>query len=524
MDSTSITRTREVALKDFSGGLNNYWDPSSISDNEVAALINMDFTPNGALQSRPPIVNSGFDVPVAGEYVNILGYFMTSAGVRYIVATTDTKTWVFNTVSPAWTQIWAFKATGYAQYAEEVVLSKASTGGTRWNPSTGSTAIATMPALDGLLIYRDRMFGWGVQGTSTQTTFYYSNVITLADPTGVYTWDTANNVIVVGRGDGQAITMMIADTDKIIIFKSASTYIFTYLASGIATSGQIDLFQAGIGAENKESVAAYRNGYVVLHDQTLYKMQNNGFTPLNSQQVTFSSKASTPAYKKNFALSVFGDRAIVWFSGNIYVINLLTGTWSQWESTTDLAYIKQMPPISTEVLTNEIGYGVTGSGTSAKWLIYKIVNSPVTSSTAESFTCKLKTKIYDFGTPVEWKRLYWWAADISAAGTVTTKAYVVALSGTNTTFDTLDLTTWDELDTRNWDRLSDADAVVTTSRTISGDIAQRSLLKLENALRFRRIYFEVYLNCDGTSATAPAQIFTLTPMIGIKAKMTQGVS
>jgi hypothetical protein len=253
-------------------------------------------------------------------------------------------------------------------------------------------------------------------------------------------------------------------------------------------------------------------------------MQNNGFTPLNAQQIVFTSKSASPVYKKNFALSVFGDRAIVWFSGNIYVINLLTGTWGQWETTTDLAYIKQMPPISNEVLVNEVGYGVTGSGTSAKWLIYKIVNSPVTTSTAENFVCKLKTKIYDFETPVEWKRLYWWAADIAAKGTVTAKAYVVALSGTNTTWDTLDLTTWDALDTRNWDRLSDADAVVITTRTIGGDIPQRVLLKLDNALRFRRIYFEVYLNCDGTSATAPAQIFTLTPLLGIKAKQTQGVS
>jgi hypothetical protein len=30
------------------------------------------------------------------------------------------------------------------------------------------------------------------------------------------------------------------------------------------------------------------------------------------------------------------------------------------------------------------------------------------------------------------------------------------------------------------------------------------------------------LNCDGTPATAPAQIFSITPMVGIKAKMTNG--
>lgn len=517
-------RQRSIQLRDFSGGLNNFWDASSIAANEVPYLLNMDFSPNGALRSRPPIIDSGLGVPVAGQYIDILGYYMPANGTRYLIATTDAKTWALNTAGTTWTEIWAYKATGMVQYADEVVLSKASTGGTRWNGTT-STAISTMPAMDGLTVFRDRMFGWGVNGSANQTSLYFSDIITLAAPTGVYTWDTANNVIEIGRGDGQAITKVIADYSKIIIFKTASTYALSY-AGSISTTGQVNLLRAGIGAETAECVVNYSNGHIVLHDQTLYSFINDNFTPLNSQKVVFQTKSASPTYKKNFAVSVLGDSAIVWYFGNIYVLNLLTGTWSQWESTySQLAMLRVIPPLATEMRTNEIAYGITGSGTSSYWKIYKITNNSVAPSGSETFTCAMRTRIYDFDTPAEWKRLYWWAADIAAAGTVTANMYTIALSGTNSTWDTLSSSTWDTLSTRSWDRMSDENAVVQSVRSIgTASTPQRTSLKLDNSVRFRRIYFEVYLTCDGTAATAPAQIFSITPMIGVKAKMTKAVS
>ena len=65
---------------------------------------------------------------------------------------------------------------------------------------------------------------------------------------------------------------------------------------------------------------------------------------------------------------------------------------------------------------------------------------------------------------------------------------------------------------------------VTTTRTFSWTRPERLNLKLEHALRFRRVYFELYMNTDGSESTAPAQIFSITPMIGAKAAISQGVS
>ena len=519
---SDLVRERSVPLTDFSGGLNNYWDPSSIADNEVPYLLNMDFSPNGALISRPSIYDSELPVPVNGEYTDILGYYLPANGSRYMVATSDSKTWTLDLEDPeaAWVEVWAFKATAFTQYNDEAVFCKATTGGRRWTLAGGGVNITTMPALDGLMVFRDRFFGWGVADTINQTKLYFSDIITIAEPSGVYTWN-ADSVFNVGRGDGQRISSVIADYSKLIIFKSGSTYSLTY--SALVEEGVISLIQQGIGAENPDCVANYQNGYVVLHDQTLYKFMNDTYSSLNEQKIAFDIFDETVSWKKNFAVSVFGDRAIVWLSGMTYVLNLETGTWSLWSSSTNVAIFKQRTRLADEVLEHEIAYATSADMASAKWKIYKMVNTSMHSGGAEAFNCVMRTKIYDFQTPAEWKRLYWWAIDLAASGEVRASAFVVGLSG-SVTYDLMERYTWDELLEYTWDRPGQEDTPTDTVETINAPRPVRTLLKLDYGLRFRRIYFEVYLTCDGTSATTPAQIFSITPMIGVKAKMTNGVN
>ena len=525
---SDLVRERSVSLKDFSGGLNNYWDPSSIAENEVPYLLNMDFSPNGALISRPPIFDSGIPSPVSGQYIDILGFYTPANGPRYIVATTDSKTWVKDLAEDdAWIEVWAHKASYFIQYNDEAVFSKKTTGGLRWTLAGGAVAISTMPALDGLALFRDRFFGWGVANTDNQTKLYFSDIITLAEPTGVYNWN-ADSVFNVGRGDGQRISFVIPDYSKIIIFKSASTYTLTY--SALVEEGVISLIQQGIGAENPDCVAVYQNGYVVLHDQILYKYLNDSFSPLNAQKVNFEGERIFPgieptAWKKDYAVSVFGDRAIVWFNGISYVLNLLTGTWSIWDSPySKLAIVKQRARLADETLPYEVGYGISGSPTSSKWKIYQIDNINVSSIGSEEFECQVRTRIYDFNTPAEWKRLYWWAIDMAASGEVRTQAHVVGLFSYQNSWSQMDEYTWDYLEYGTWDTPINEAPPVETLREIPAGRPQRTLLKLERGLRFRRIYFEVYFTCDGTSATAPTQVFSITPMIGEKAKMTKGVN
>ena len=519
---SDLIRERSITLADFSGGLNNYWDASSIADNEVPYLINMDFSPNGALVSRPPIFDSGIAAPVEDEYIDLLGFYFPAGGGRYLLVTSDAKTWAIDTDDPEaeWIEVWNQKASGFTQYNDEAVFCKKTSGGSRWTVEDGSTAISTMPALDGIMVFRDRFFGWGVAGTANQTKLYFSDIISLAEPEGVWNWNV-DSVFNVGRGDGQRIASVIADYSKLIIFKSNSTYALSY--SALVEEGVISLIQNGIGAENPDCVASYQNGYVVLHDQTLYKFMNDSYYPLNAQKVVFNIPDDETVWEKNFAVSVFGDRAIVWFSGSTYVLNLDTGTWSIWDSVHKTAIYKQRTRLADEVLGTEVCYAVSGSPDTEKWKIYFMENKSSSILGSETFDCVMRTKIYDMLTPAEWKRLYWWAVDMIANGEVRATAFNVNLEG-YTTYDLMENYTWDELELYSWDRPGGGDTPTITEAQIVGARPARTLLKLDQSLRFRRIYFEVYLTCDGTPTTAPAQIFSITPMVGTKAKMTNRVN
>ena len=317
---SDLIRQRSYELNDFSGGLNNYWDPSSISDNEVPFLQNMEFSPNGALTSRPPIIDRNIGNPVPGENIDILGYYTPENGKVFLIAGIDGKTYALEVQQygfGTWTEIWSSKASAMAQYANQVILCKSSTGGARWDESNGLTAIPTMPALFTLAIFRERMFGTGVHGTSGETGLYWSDVISLDDPDGVYNWNV-DSLIYISRGDGQPVTELVADYNGLIIFKRNATYNFVY--SDLPEEGTVSLVQNNIGASNKRSVVGYQNGFVVLHNRVLYKFQNNIYAPINAQKVRFE-------YDENFddqtalfgeAVSVIGDRALVYTSGSLY--------------------------------------------------------------------------------------------------------------------------------------------------------------------------------------------------------------
>jgi hypothetical protein len=141
---------------------------------------------------------------------------------------------------------------------------------------------------------------------------------------------------------------------------------------------------------------------------------------------------------------------------------------------------------------------------------------------------------------MEWKRLYFWAVDLQSAQPVKGIVYPVAIPATAI------VATWDEISQdfvgetgfKTWDALSNDDlsdtefgtwdAITTPSGGISTIVDEfpmskplRIEAKMNRALRFRRIYFELYLECDGTALTSPAQVFSIIPLIGAKAKISK---
>lgn len=552
---SDVIRTRSATLQQFTGGLNNYWDQSAIADTELADIINFEFSPNGALMSRPPIyaekdsLGATIVTPVAGQPVDVLGTYVRNDGLRFLVAVTNAKTWTYAVDAKTWTEIAAFKATDCTQYLNKIVLSSATTGqGGYWEAGT-FTNTPSMPALAGIELFQTRFFGYGVEGTTNANIIFWSNVSTAGpagESTSVWNWLTpASNYMYVeiGGGDGQWITAIAQGYNDIVIFRNRSTYRYSY--SDVPEEGSMQAMQQDIGAESRRSVAKFENAHFVLSGGILYKYQNWLYYPLNAQRVKFE----TYDFDKRFqhAVSIVGRRALVWHNGSMYAYNLDTETWSEWESATKAAYFVTVPRKSEEA-QESLYYGISGASTAAlsgtsDFALFRIEDAPVSANGAEVFQCSIQTKIYDFATPVEWKRLYFWAVDLASANIVKAVAYPVSLPevAPSVTWDEIskdfDLETgfytWDSLsydgmgDTTsgNWDNLKKpSGAVATISETISTSQALRTELKLNQALRFRRIYFELYLTCDGTALTSPVQVFSITPMIGAKSKIAKGAN
>jgi hypothetical protein len=540
---SDVVRQRSAPLNDFSGGLNNFWDQSVIADNEVPFLENLEFTPRGALTSRPPIwPDATATLPESNVHFDLLGYYVSEAGARYGVYTSPTKTYIFDLVN-TWTEIWDHNATDFVQYQEHVIMCRndgagaiwRSGGAQIWDPGTSSfvtgnptETIATMPAADGLELHQERLFAFGPRGTATQSIMYWSNITGEVDGSPEQDWrywDVATSFSSVNSGDGQWITGLVAGYNDLTVFRNDSTYRYTF--SNLPEEGIMAKVQEGIGAENQKCIVRYENAIIVLSADQTYSYYNGVFQSLNDQKVRFEGSEAASGLDVPYALSVLGARLIVFYSGNIYVLQLKTGTWSEWNTTTGFVYTRVVPSPPDVIDQALEGWTISNNASSGNSAVYRTCDHYHEGDGAEPMQCALRTKIYDFSTPNEFKRLYWWAASIMAVGEVTAKVFPVSLeTTTQSTWDWLEEFTWPELEAVDigWENPAPFPFNVTTIRTFSWTRPERINLKLEHALRFRRVYFELYINTDGSESTAPAQIFSITPMIGVKAAISQGVS
>lgn len=547
---SSTIRNRSAALQRFTGGLNNYWDQSSIDDTELASIINFEFTTNGALTSRPAIYPESAGIgyvatPEEDEPLDIIGTYIKQNGTRYLVCVTDAKTWLYNVEAFTFTQIAAFRASDCTQYDDKVVLCSTYTNGGYWDGT--AFTVTNMPQLGGIELFQNRFFGYGVEGTPTASTLYWSDITTfgpLGEVTSIWDWtdDTSNYYYVeIGVGDGQWITAMDQGYGDIVIFRNRSTYRYSY--GDTPETGTMQAMQQDIGAENKRSVVKFENAHFVLSGGILYKYQNWLYYPLNAQRVKFGFGGATNA-RFQHAVSIVGRRCLVWHDGNLYSYNLDTETWSEWQSTSKVAYFHAVPRRSEEGVEDTY-YGITGVENptvngAGDFCLWRIEDNPTTTVGSEPFQCSLRTKIYDFDTPVEWKRLYFWAADLQTANPVKAVAYPVSIpeNAPKTTWDELSkdfesetgFYTWDQLskdgpsdvDYGTWDAMSKTSGgIASLIDDFPQEFPLRMEVKLNQALRFRRIYFELYLTCDGTASTSPVQIFSIIPLIGAKAKIAK---
>lgn len=505
-----------LRLGPFKGGLNNASDPTAIADTELALCDNFDLDIDGSLTSRPPI-SSLLDGPVAAQNMDLLGYFVDSAGTNWLIGSTDTAVHYFG--SGAWVQITTgFRATAMVQYLNKAWLvaqpGSASNGGS-WVPTTVGaagtfTTVASMPKGGAAGIYKERMFiAAGRDATSNESRLSFSN---LADPG---TW-SGSDFVDINPGDGQKLLDIWVMGSNVYLFKNDSTYVYSYDAA--PNKGVVNNISKVVGVSDVRCVVQYENYLMAYHEGFVYELINGVFQKLNIKVDFVPDFTGGTSYFRATSLSIVGDRLIVRYFDKTYVFNLKTRTWSTWSSSFVPSNWLTEPQASTAIALRRY---VAGAAQVNSRFTYTLKDG-FDGVSSEAITCTMQTKIFDFDSPEQFKRLYWWGVDAVTSGVVSGSAFPVIYTF-NVTWNALAAYTWDQMAQFTWGQPGNVVPNVMDTADTAGSVG-RKFIKFLKALRFRNIYFTVVLTTTGTSSTAPVKLFTINPVIGLKERVPKKVN
>lgn len=272
-------------------------------------------------------------------------------------------------------------------------------------PSDSLTAVTTIPFGDISFILKDRMF---VVNKSSNRVYYSKST----DPT---LWDSVDGggFFDVEPGDGLDINDVAIVNDQVFIFKSTKTFVFTF-TSDPGTDGSLRILSTDRGAY---SAITYNNIIYIVGPQGIQHILNGYFLDI-SQQI----KSLHDYISENSTISVYDNRLIVSINNNtdinMLVMNLLTGAWTTWNSFPGGADTEQLQNVGRlyTVGDNKAVYQCETSteskigGLNTTSGLDNNIASAISSFNVPMYS--LKTKIYDFNTPLLWKKMQKLSSDI----------------------------------------------------------------------------------------------------------------
>lgn len=242
-------------LTNFAGGVNVQTNPILIRDIDCEKIINYSLDKVGSLLKR-----NGYDTfasqPVAGkQVVGLYQYTNTSsaaettqvmvanaaADANTVIYYNNSGTWTTSksdTAITTWTNFNRYRFATFLDYIFRVngtaaVASSNNVNGTTWGTTNCPTVIT--PAF--IAVFKKRVY------VANQTTLYWSST----EDSGSLTWDTTNDMITVNSSDGDSITALENNGNRLLIFKNRAMYRWDY---GLSEPERL----FGVGTESQESV------------------------------------------------------------------------------------------------------------------------------------------------------------------------------------------------------------------------------------------------------------------------------
>lgn len=510
-----------VKIGPFAGGVNTYSGQSAIADNEAVEITNFDIDLDGSLLTRPPITRttSGMPADATGKATRIIGSYRSTSDVFYVIYSFGTHAYAFNTSTEAWTLIQAGDFIATVQYADKLWLvirpSGATQGGGKWDPTAGYTAVAAMPRGYSACIYKERMF-IAASRNADQTSI---NRVKFSNAANFDTW-TGTDYFDVSSGDGQDIQKLYTFDSSIAIFKSDSTFIFAYDSQ--PAKGIVQIVSANIGCNNPWSLVEYENNLFVMHEARVYRISNWAWEQANIKVPFAYNNSKDLTNYTGSSISIIGNRLLVRYYDNYYVLGLKTGAWSVWKWNDGSTYFPTdfIGNPNVDPLTG-VGRFYAGTYATALACWFKFTDDPVIGTGNETFTARLITKSYDFGPSYSFKRLFFWGADIVAATNVTYKVTPVVYN-VPVKWSQLIGVPFDSLLT--WGRPLDQSIDVTDSASGGSSSGYRTFVKLLKSLRFRQVQFTLVTSINTTVPDSPCRVFSLTAFVDAKQVVVKKVS
>lgn len=504
----------------FARGLNTYDDPTAVLDDEVVEALNFDPGLEGSLRSRPPFtdLSDPLTLGATGD-ARLLGVYYDSLGVPYIIASDGlSSTWRYS--AGAWTLITStFAASAMAQYDGKAWLTspvgEVDPGG-YWTPGGGFVADADMPHGDVIVSYKFRLWVAPGKNQTNGTRVYYSKVL------GQPSFWAAAGFVDIGAGDGQSIVALTTYYNALVVFRTQSIFSFEYQSD--PAQGSVQVLVPGVGLENKDCVVAFENYLYFMFEEKAYEFINNRATQINVKVPFSADDKSGIAYP--FTVSTFNNRVIFGYYDTLYVFSLRTRTWTRWQSEVYGAIGQILPPATgsafDEAYVLPSAAVPTGGGPRSVPLLY--ISDRISNDT-EEFTCVLQTKNYNYKLSSNYKRLYWWGVDALFRRSVKAVAQPIVYTA-KPTWGELRTSgaTWGDLLSGSWGSPFVGTVDIVTEYDLDGIGPVRKFVKFRKGLRFRQIGFRLEFETDGSIATAPIQIFTLSAYVGGKETVSKAVS
>lgn len=523
-----------LRLGPFIGGINNHGDTTAIGDAELVDCVNFELDLDGALLSRPPIQTTIDMASTWTERIVMIGVGVFE-GTQYLMGSNVDGIFAFNVGSSTWSTLTTtFQASSMVQYNDFVYflsVPDATDSLSRWSPGGGWSAVSpanlhTMMGGDrgggALVIFKERLFI--IPGLDKA--FNPSRLI-FSDAGLPETYTTTTQFIDIHPGDGQKLIDAVSHDDNLMLFKEDSTFVMSY--SSRPADAEILNINTTIGATIRHCVVTYENSLFVYHEGKVYEIVNYDFQQINTK-VPFVYDATAPdTRREEVFMSIMGDRLIVRYYNRIYVFGLKTRTWSRWESEDEQLHnfgpIVAIPANVTADINNLFYAGSGLIGNDKVYLIkdgFSSDDREVSDGVNKTIYASIQTKNYDLANPYQYKKLYWWGADVGAntdvVGTVTPIAF-----GFIPQWETLVIRSWGSLVTVTWGDFNTNTPIETTvSAAGSGNV--RRFIKFPRTLRYRQVIFELQLSCTGNTSDSPVKLFSLIAITATKEILSKAIT